>query len=60
MVLLTGDKPGSEPETQALCQLIHKIHPAWVVSFHDPSPVLKILVIRRSGSGWRMRLLYLW
>ena len=24
------------PETQALCQLIHKIHPAWVVSFHDP------------------------
>ena len=36
MVLLTGDKPGSEPETQALCQLIHKIHPAWVVSFHDP------------------------
>jgi murein tripeptide amidase MpaA len=36
VVLLTGDKPGSEPETQALCQLIHKIHPAWVVSFHDP------------------------
>lgn len=36
VVLQTGDKPGSEPETQALCQLIHKIHPAWVVSFHDP------------------------
>ncbi|MFG6655503.1 murein tripeptide amidase MpaA [Scandinavium sp. M-37] len=36
VVLLTGDKPGSEPETDALCQLIHKIHPAWVVSFHDP------------------------
>ena len=36
MVLLTGDNPGSEPETQALCQLIHKIHPARVVSFHDP------------------------
>ncbi|WP_253377135.1 murein tripeptide amidase MpaA [unidentified bacterial endosymbiont] len=36
VVLLTGEKPGSEPETQALCQLIHKIHPAWVVSFHDP------------------------
>ena len=32
----TGDNPWSEPETQALCQLIHKIHPAWVVSFHDP------------------------
>ena len=29
-------KPGSEPETQALCQLIHRIQPAWVVSFHDP------------------------
>ncbi len=36
VVLLTGEKPGSEPETQALCQLIHKLHPAWVVSFHDP------------------------
>ena len=28
VVLLTGDKPGSEPETQALCQLIHRIQPA--------------------------------
>lgn len=36
VVLLTGDTPGSEPETQALCQLIHRIHPAWVVTFHDP------------------------
>ena len=36
VVLLTGDAPGSEPETRALCQLIHKTHPAWVVSFHDP------------------------
>ena len=36
VVLLTGEHPGSEPETQALCQLIHRIHPAWVVSFHDP------------------------
>ncbi len=35
VVLLTGDKPGSEPETLALCQLIHRIQPAWVVSFHD-------------------------
>ncbi len=33
---IQGDKPGSEPETQALCQLIHRIQPAWVVSFHDP------------------------
>lgn len=36
VVLLTGNAPGSEPETQALCQLILHIHPAWVVSFHDP------------------------
>ncbi|EMH4161255.1 murein tripeptide amidase MpaA [Pluralibacter gergoviae] len=36
VVLLTGDSAGSEPETRALCQLIHRIHPAWVVSFHDP------------------------
>ncbi|WP_039056032.1 murein tripeptide amidase MpaA [Enterobacter sp. Bisph1] len=36
VVLQTGDAPGSEPETQALCKLIHAIRPAWVVSFHDP------------------------
>ncbi len=36
VVLLTGDAPGSEPETQALCQLIRQTRPAWVVSFHDP------------------------
>ncbi len=34
--LSPGNAPGSEPETQALCQLIHKIKPAWIVSFHDP------------------------
>lgn len=34
--LSTGDKPGSEPETQALCQLIHCLRPHWVVSFHEP------------------------
>lgn len=36
VALSTGDKPGSEPETVALCQLIHQIAPRWVVSFHDP------------------------
>ena len=36
VVLSTGDKPASEPETAALCQLIHQTKPAWVVSFHDP------------------------
>ncbi len=34
--LSTGGRPGSEPETQALCQLIHRLKPHWVVSFHDP------------------------
>ncbi len=32
----TGKMAGSEPETQALCQLIHQLEPAWVVSFHEP------------------------
>ena len=27
VVLLTGEQPGSERETEALCQLIHQIHP---------------------------------
>lgn len=34
--LSTGDAAGSEPETQALCQLIHRLKPAWVVSLHEP------------------------
>ncbi|MDK1251276.1 murein tripeptide amidase MpaA [Cronobacter dublinensis] len=36
VTLSTGEKPGSEPETAALCQLIHQLKPTWVVSFHDP------------------------
>ncbi|WP_075181858.1 murein tripeptide amidase MpaA [Pantoea sp. 1.19] len=34
--LSTGSHPASEPETQALCTLIHQLRPAWVVSMHDP------------------------
>jgi len=34
--LSTGDRPGSEPETQALCELIHGLKPRWVVSWHEP------------------------
>lgn len=34
--LSTGAQPASEPETQALCALIHSLRPAWVVSLHDP------------------------
>lgn len=36
VVLSTGQAPGSEPETAALCHLIRQLQPAWVVSFHDP------------------------
>lgn len=36
VILSTGKSPASEPETRALCQLIAKLNPAWVVSFHDP------------------------
>lgn len=36
VLLSTGESAGSEPETRALCQLIHSVKPAWVVSFHDP------------------------
>ncbi|WP_058910242.1 murein tripeptide amidase MpaA [Entomohabitans teleogrylli] len=36
VLLSTGHAPGSEPETRALCHLIHQLDPAWVVSFHDP------------------------
>lgn len=36
VVLATGDKAGSEPETQALCRLIAELRPAWIVSFHEP------------------------
>lgn len=36
VVLSTGHSPASEPETQALCQLIDQLQPAWIVSFHDP------------------------
>lgn len=34
--LSTGGRPGSEPETQGLCHLIHRLKPVWVVSFHEP------------------------
>ncbi|NDL62370.1 murein tripeptide amidase MpaA [Acerihabitans arboris] len=36
VLLSTGGGPGSEPETAALCRLIARLKPAWVVSFHEP------------------------
>ncbi|OON41173.1 murein peptide amidase A [Izhakiella australiensis] len=36
VLLSTGERPGSEPETQALCTLIHQLKPQWIVSFHEP------------------------
>ncbi|MBD1572033.1 murein tripeptide amidase MpaA [Vibrio sp. S17_S38] len=32
----TGETGNSEPETQALCDLIEQLNPAWVASFHEP------------------------
>jgi len=32
----TGSAAGSEAETHALCQLIDRLQPAWVVSIHEP------------------------
>lgn len=34
--LKTGSSGGSEPETEALCRLIDKLAPAWVVTIHEP------------------------
>ncbi|GAB2517680.1 murein tripeptide amidase MpaA [Microbulbifer agarilyticus] len=36
VALSTGDRPGSEPETQALCRLVRELDPAWIVSIHEP------------------------
>lgn len=36
VALSTGTHPGSEPETQALCALIHQLKPCWIVSWHEP------------------------
>ncbi|WP_067701603.1 murein tripeptide amidase MpaA [Erwinia sp. ErVv1] len=36
VLLSTGNHPASEPETQALCDLIHALNPAWIVTLHEP------------------------
>ncbi|WP_130835075.1 murein tripeptide amidase MpaA [[Erwinia] mediterraneensis] len=36
VLLSTGERPASEPETAALCALIHQLKPRWVVSWHEP------------------------
>lgn len=36
VLLSTGGQPASEPETLALCELIHQLKPRWVVSWHEP------------------------
>lgn len=36
VALSAGESAGSEPETQALCALVHQLKPAWVISFHEP------------------------
>ncbi|TLM77607.1 murein tripeptide amidase MpaA [Microbulbifer harenosus] len=34
--LSTGTQAGSEPETDALCRLVHDLKPVWLVSIHEP------------------------
>jgi protein MpaA len=34
--LLPGEAPGSEPETKALIELIHKLRPSEILSIHSP------------------------
>ena len=36
VALSTGTHPASEPETQALCALIHQLKPRWIVSWREP------------------------
>lgn len=36
VLLSTGTHPASEPETAALCTLIHQLKPQWIVSWHEP------------------------
>lgn len=36
VMLSTGETAESEPETRALCRLIHEVKPAWIVTFHEP------------------------
>jgi len=36
VLLSTGEYAASEPETQALYQLVHQLKPAWVVTLHEP------------------------
>ncbi|MFI2810605.1 MULTISPECIES: murein tripeptide amidase MpaA [Microbulbifer] len=36
VLLSTGDSAGSEPETRALCELIDRLQPSWLVTIHEP------------------------
>ncbi|WP_192457061.1 murein tripeptide amidase MpaA [Musicola keenii] len=48
--LSTGDSPGSEPETRALCQLIEQLSPPWIVSFHEPLACIEDPLMSPLGS----------
>lgn len=36
VAIKTGEYGNSEPETKALCDLIFKLQPQWICSFHEP------------------------
>lgn len=61
MALATGDKASSEPETQALCQLIDELRLAWIVSFHEPLACIEQAPASpRWRTIWRRRPTCLW
>ncbi len=55
VTLSTGAHPASEPETQALCSLIHQLKPAWWFPGMSRWPVSTIRITPRSVPGWPRR-----
>ncbi|SFM96266.1 protein MpaA [Izhakiella capsodis] len=49
VILLTGERPGSEPETQTLCPLIQQLKTEWRVSVHKPLACIDDLHSSRLG-----------
>lgn len=50
VTLSAGASAGSEPETKALCALIHQLAPAWVISFHEPLACIEDPLASAAGS----------
>lgn len=55
VLLSTGEHAGSEPETAALCQLIHRLSPPGLSLFMSRWPVSKTPIAVRWVTGWRQK-----